>query len=59
MILIMYSRDVVELDIMELYNECYNVGRGRITTTIFYTVATENNFFMKFLKLRTSMESAK
>ena len=43
---------VTDLERAEIFRECYSVGRGYVTPEIFFTVVTERNFFIRFLRLR-------
>lgn len=40
-----------ELERIQLYRECFSVGQGAVNNENFYTVATENLFFVKHLRL--------
>lgn len=42
-----------EIEKAELFRECWQVGLGEITPEIFFTVLTENNFFISSLKLKS------
>ena len=42
-----------ELDKAELFRESWQIGSGEITPEIFFTVLTENNYFISVLKLKS------
>ena len=46
---------VTDLEKSEIFRECFNLGRGSITADVMYTVLVENNFFIRFLKLKSQM----
>ena len=47
------SSSITELDKAELFRESWQVGNAEITPEVFFTVLTENNFFVGTLKLRS------
>ena len=46
---------ISEQDMAEMYRNCWCVGNGRITPLVFFTVATEENFFIKLLQLKSML----
>ena len=37
-----------------IFRDCYSLGKGSVNGDIFYTVITENNFLVKYLKLKVN-----
>ena len=42
-----------DLDVAELYRECYNIGQGCVNIDSFYTIASDTNFFTSQLKIKS------
>lgn len=57
-ILTLLHPHITELETVELYKESWNIGAGMITPSILFVVLSENNFFIKQMKLFKALNNA-
>ncbi|EAR88789.2 hypothetical protein TTHERM_00261860 (macronuclear) [Tetrahymena thermophila SB210] len=52
-ILLLNFSESTEQELAEIYREAYSLGQGSVTVDLFYTVANESCFFLKYLQLNS------